>query len=104
MKIFGFTITRSEAEKPIVPPTPYELAMRFGAALLASNRFGDDFGAAMAQAWAAVPEYYAGELTYRSILEAKWYAANASPVEGHVAGVPGEINYGYMSDIHAGAV
>ena len=98
MKIFGFEIRRAtEAETPILPPTPYELAMRFGAALLSSNRFGDDFGAAMAQAWACVPEFYAGQVTYQQIIAAKWVAANMSTPEGQARGVPGE----YDPDVYA---
>lgn len=38
-------------------PGPYEIAMAFGAANVASGKF-ENPGAAMASAWAAVPEFY----------------------------------------------
>lgn len=51
---------------PAAPPSPYEIAMRMGAALLSSGRFGDDFGAPMQHGWACVIPYYQGQAFYET--------------------------------------
>lgn len=47
------------AAPPYKIPGPYEIALLYGAALVASGKY-DNVGAAMGAAWAAVPEFFVG--------------------------------------------
>lgn len=55
LKIPGVKETTSETSYKI--PGPYDIAMAFGAAMVASGKC-ETIGAAMAQAWMAIPEFY----------------------------------------------
>lgn len=58
--------TRVEIRPPVnvvVPPSPDEIALRFAASMLASGRYGDDFGAALSAAWYATAQFYVTRAT-----------------------------------------
>jgi hypothetical protein len=56
-------------------PTPHEIALAFGCALLSSGRFADDAGAAVTIAWTLVIPYYQGELTMKADIDGRRLAA-----------------------------
>ena len=66
---------KTEAETPIIPPSPHEIALQFAAALLSSPKFADDHSAAVSTAWTLVMAYYQGEEIYRQTIEAMYAAA-----------------------------
>lgn len=92
-QIIEFINSDIEAPKP---PSPYDIALTMGAALLSSGRF-EDVGAAMANGWTCVIPFYQGQATYLAqgtmlgtmAGHARKLAAMAGAPEGS-AGVPGE--------------
>lgn len=72
------------AELQAKPPTPYEIALAMGGALLASGRCGDDFTAAMQKAWLCVVPFYEGVKAYENDIRTR------AAIAGHVASSPVE--------------
>jgi hypothetical protein len=60
-QIIAFINSDIEAPKP---PSPYDIALTMGAALLSSGKFGDDFSAPMQHGWACVIPFYQGQKFY----------------------------------------
>jgi hypothetical protein len=54
---------RSAGKPAYHVPGPYEIALTVGAALCSTGKF-DTPGAALAQAWASIPEFYIGRDAY----------------------------------------
>jgi hypothetical protein len=66
---------RADGEAPAAPyaiPGPYDIAMAFGPAALASGRF-ENIGAAMAAAWFAIPEFYQARDQYLTQIAPAFY-------------------------------
>lgn len=67
---------RRQAAAGYKVPGPYDIAMAFGPALLASGRF-DNAEGAMAAAWFAVPAFYAGRDAYLAEMVPALYGRSA---------------------------
>lgn len=63
--------------EPPAPPGPHDIALRLAAALLSSNRFGDDAAAAVETAWTLVIPYYQGQLVYER--QVRMFTGMSSP-------------------------
>lgn len=81
-------IAYAQSDLDAAPPSPYEIALCFSAALLQSGRFADDSGAAIETAWTLVPTYYQGRAAYENVMRTMGEIA-ASARAGGVSFVAG---------------
>lgn len=80
--IWNFAFSKDQPN----PPSPYEIALTLGAALLSSGRFADDGGAAMDTAWSLVIPFYQGQVLYEKQGRALFdMTRHASPTEGDMS-------------------
>lgn len=69
-----------------LPPSPFEIALRMGAALLSAGRYGDDLTAAMEMAWRCVLPFYQGQKAYLENAALMFHLAqHASKAEGDMS-------------------
>lgn len=72
-------LARQAQPAPYAIPGPYDIAMAFGAAALATGKY-DSPGAAMTAAWMAVPEFYMARDSYLRDMAPMFFPA--APPEG----------------------
>lgn len=74
----------ARSPKVIIPPSPDQLAVAFGSALLASGKYNDSPDAAIIAAWTVVPAFYEGRAMYTTKI-APMHFAVTMPAAGPVA-------------------